>query len=131
MRAEDATPNEEPVNGRRANTPRANSHERGARLHCRPMFVIELTYKADLTEIDAHMKAHMAFVNKHYAAGTFVLSGRKIPREGGIILAIGKSREDIEALMRDDPFCSRGLADARVIEFRTSQRAKDIPERIA
>jgi uncharacterized protein YciI len=95
------------------------------------MFVIELTYKADLAEIDAHMKAHMAFVNEHYAAGTFVLSGRKIPREGGIILALGKSREEIEALMRDDPFCSRGLADARVIEFRTSQRAKDIPDRIA
>jgi uncharacterized protein YciI len=94
------------------------------------MFVIELTYKADLSEIDAHMKAHMAFINKHYADGTFVLSGRKVPREGGIILATGKSREQLESLMREDPFCSHGLADVRVIEFRTSQRAKDIPERI-
>jgi len=46
------------------------------------MFVIELTYKADLTEIDAHMSAHVAFLNKHYAAGHFVVSGRKIPRDG-------------------------------------------------
>ena len=95
------------------------------------MFVIELTYKADLAKIDAQMKAHMAFVNKQYEAGVFVLSGRKIPREGGIILAVGKTREEVESLMREDPFVKHELADVRVIEFRTSQRAKDIPERIA
>ncbi|HEV8551395.1 MAG TPA: YciI family protein [Polyangiaceae bacterium] len=94
------------------------------------MFVIELTYKADLAEIDAAMRAHMAFVNQHYAAGTFVLSGRKIPRDGGIILAVGKTREELEATMREDPFCARGLADFRVIEFRTSQRAEDVPSRL-
>ena len=33
--------------------------------------------------------------------------------------------------MREDPFCSKGLADYRVIEFRASQRADDIQERIA
>lgn len=90
------------------------------------MFVIELTYKVDLEQIDAHMRPHMAFLKKHYAAGTFVVSGRKIPREGGVILAVGKSREEIEAIMREDPFCSKGLAEFRVIEFRTSQKAKNI-----
>jgi uncharacterized protein YciI len=95
------------------------------------MFVIELTYKTELSEIDAHMRAHMAFLNKHYAAGTFVLSGRKIPREGGIILAVGESREQIEALVKEDPFHRHGLADFRVIEFRASQRADDVPKRIA
>lgn len=94
------------------------------------MFVIELTYTADLKEIDARMKAHVAFLNKHYAAGTFVVSGRKIPRTGGIILATGKTREELEAIMKDDPFCRHGLADVRVVEFRASQRAEDIPERI-
>src|SRR5262249_17635111 len=96
-----------------------------------PMFVVELTYTAPLEKIDAAMKAHVAFLNKHYAAGTFLISGRKIPREGGIILAMGESREQIEALMREDPFCSGGLAEFRVIEFRASQRAADIPKRIA
>jgi uncharacterized protein YciI len=95
------------------------------------MFVIELVYKAELSEIDKAMRAHMAFLNKHYAAGTFVLSGRKVPREGGIILAVGEDKGAIEAIMREDPFCSRGLAEFRVIEFRTSQRAPDFPERIS
>jgi uncharacterized protein YciI len=95
------------------------------------MFVIELTYKADLAEIDAHMRAHMAFLNKHYAAGTFLVSGRKIPRDGGIIIAAGKTRAELEAIVKEDPFCAQGLADFRIIEFRPSQRAKNIDALIA
>jgi uncharacterized protein YciI len=94
------------------------------------MFVIELVYKADLKEIDAHMTAHVKFLKKYYADGTFLVSGRKIPRDGGIILAAGKSKPEIEALIKEDPFHQRGLAEFRVIEFRASQRADDIPKRI-
>ena len=94
------------------------------------MFVIELIYKADLSEIDAHMKAHVAFLKKHYAAGTFLISGRKIPRDGGVILALGKDKPEIQALMEQDPFCKQGLADFRIVEFRASQRADDIPKRV-
>jgi uncharacterized protein YciI len=95
------------------------------------MFVIELTYKADLAEIDAHMAAHVRFLKKYYASGHFLVSGRKIPRDGGIILAVGESRRQIEAIVQDDPFVARGLADFRLIEFRASQRADDIQQRIA
>ena len=94
------------------------------------MFVIELIYKTDLDEIDAHMTAHVRFLKKYYAAGNFLVSGRKIPRDGGIILAVGKDRREIEAIMKEDPFCKHGLADVRVIEFRASQRADDIQKRI-
>jgi uncharacterized protein YciI len=94
------------------------------------MFVIELIYKADLAAIDAHMPAHVAFLKKYYAAGNFLVSGRKIPREGGIILAVGPSRDAIERIVKEDPFCAQGLADFRIIEFRASQRAGDIQKRI-
>ena len=94
------------------------------------MFVIELIYKADLSDIDARMSEHMKFIRKHYAAGTFVVSGRKIPRDGGIILAVGESRTAIETIMRDDPFVAHGLAEVRVIEFNVSQKADDIQARI-
>ena len=94
------------------------------------MFVIELSYKADLKQIDAHMGAHMKFLRKYYAAGNFLVSGRKVPRDGGIILAVGESRDAIEAIAKEDPFYARGLAEFRVIEFRASQRADDIQERI-
>jgi uncharacterized protein YciI len=93
------------------------------------MFIIELIYKVDLKKIDAHMAAHVRFLEKHYATGHFLVSGRKIPRDGGIIVAEGDNRQQIEAIMNEDPFCKHRLADARIIEFRASQRAKDWPRR--
>src|SRR3954471_18457344 len=94
------------------------------------MFVIELVYKAELVKIDAHMRAHVKLLNAHYASGAFLVSGRKIPRDGGIIVAVGASREHIQSIIEDDPFVRGGLADYRIIEFRASQLAPDIQQRI-
>lgn len=91
------------------------------------MFIIELTYTAPLSEIDAAMKAHMRFVNAQYAAGRFLISGRKIPRDGGIIIAAGDNRAEMEAIANQDPFVTRGLATFRLIEFRASQKAAGLP----
>ena len=95
------------------------------------MFVVELIYKADLAAIDARMASHVKFLKKYYASGHFLVSGRKIPRDGGIIVAVGESRDEIEAIVREDPFCKEGLADVRIIEFRASQKADDIDARLA
>jgi uncharacterized protein YciI len=95
------------------------------------LFVIELVYKVPLTKIDAAMKAHVRFLEQYYASGHFLVSGRKIPRDGGVILAVGQDREEIEGIMREDPFCAKGLAEVRIIQFRPSQRAADIQARIA
>jgi len=94
------------------------------------MFVIELIYKSDLAQIDAHMAAHVRFLKKYYASGHFLVSGRKIPRDGGVIVAVGKSREEIESIAQEDPFCKLGFAEFRIIEFQASQRADDISRRI-
>lgn len=95
------------------------------------MFIIELVYTADLADIDAHMTEHVAFLKKYYASGHFVVSGRKVPREGGIIVAVGKDRAEIEAIVAEDPFHAHGLAEFRIIEFRASQRAPDFVKRFA
>ncbi|HET9388029.1 MAG TPA: YciI family protein [Steroidobacteraceae bacterium] len=94
------------------------------------MFIIELRYKASLEDIDAHMAEHMRFLRKYYASGNFVVSGRKVPRDGGVILAVARDRDEMEAIAREDPFCRHGLADFRVTEFRASQTAPDIQQRI-
>lgn len=94
------------------------------------MFVIELIYKTELADIDNLMPAHMKFLKKYYAAGNFLISGRKIPRDGGIIIAAAKSRDQIDSIVLEDPFIARGLASYRIIEFRASQRADDVQSRI-
>jgi uncharacterized protein YciI len=85
------------------------------------MFVINLRYVAPLADLDAQMANHVKFLQKQYKENTFIASGRLVPRTGGIILARGKSKEAIEALMRTDPFVHQGLAEVTVTEFLTSQ----------
>jgi uncharacterized protein YciI len=87
------------------------------------MFVVLLTYVAPLEAIDAEMRTHMRFLDAQYAAGHFIASGRRVPRTGGVILARGESKAAVEALLAQDPFVSKGLAQAEVVEFNTSQYA--------
>ena len=84
------------------------------------MLVVLLTYQRPLAEIDRRMRAHVAFLEEGYRAGLFVASGRQVPRTGGVILAVSPSRENLEALMEQDPFIREGLATFEVVEFRTS-----------
>ena len=58
------------------------------------------------------------------------IRARISPIDGGIIVAMGKSRDAMQAIVEDDPFVRKGLADYRIVEFRASQRAPDLPGRI-
>ncbi|MGA5822967.1 YciI family protein [Kitasatospora sp. NPDC094028] len=81
------------------------------------MFVLELTYTAPLERIDAVLPEHIAWLTAHYESGTFLASGRKVPRDGGVILAAGPDRAGIEAVAATDPFVREGLTEYRITEF--------------
>ena len=87
------------------------------------MFVLLLTYVKPLPDVDALMREHMAWINRHYASGDFVVSGRRVPRTGGVILARGDDREAIEAIAAADPFVSGGVATCEIVQFNASQSA--------
>src|SRR6185295_14026586 len=90
------------------------------------MFIISLNYIVPLEQIDAHMTEHVKFLQKYYKQNVFVTSGRKVPRTGGIILALAKSREEVNQIMAEDPFCIHQLAEFTVTEFLTSQSHPDL-----
>jgi uncharacterized protein YciI len=94
------------------------------------LFVITLSYRVPLKKIDAAMAAHVAFLNKHYEKGDFLVSGRQEPRVGGIILSRGKARTGVERMMQADPFVKKGLADVEVVEFKASQMGKELSQLI-
>jgi uncharacterized protein YciI len=87
------------------------------------VFLLLLTYVRPLPEVDALMREHVRWLDEQYAAGRFVVSGRRIPRSGGVIVARGDDRAEIEALAASDPFVSRGVATCEIIQFRASQIA--------
>lgn len=81
------------------------------------MFIVEITYKKSLAEIDQHLAEHRAFLDVGYQQNYFVASGPKNPRIGGIIISQLKNRSQLEGILKQDPFNLNGLAEYNIIEF--------------
>ena len=87
------------------------------------MYVINLIYTAPLDRIDDALDAHRAFLAKQFDAGIFVAAGPKVPRDGGIILAVRIERDRLGRILASDPFAEQQLARYEVKEFKTTRLA--------
>lgn len=81
------------------------------------MFIVELTYIADLNEVDKHLEAHIDYLNKQYGLNNFIASGRKEPRDGGIILSKMTNKNDLIEVLNQDPFKTLKIAEYKITEF--------------
>lgn len=90
------------------------------------MFVILVNYLRPLAEVDALLAEHRAFLAQRYASGHFLVSGRREPRDGGVILARAASRAEVEAIVTEDPFHQAGLAEYQILEFTPTMAAPEL-----
>lgn len=87
------------------------------------MFVISLDYIKPLSEVDTFAAEHREFLERYYASGHFLASGRKEPRTGGVIIAVGKTKAEMEEIIRHDPFHREEIARYEIVEFRPTMAA--------
>ncbi len=87
------------------------------------MFVINITYKANLTVVDMYLKQHKKYLAEYREKGVFLTSGRKNPRTGGVILAQAESREELDRILKRDPFYWNNIAKYEVTEFEPAMIA--------
>lgn len=85
------------------------------------MYIISLTYKTSLDNVERFIPEHNDFLDKYYRSGNFITSGRKEPRTGGIILADAHSKDEVEQIIKEDPFYSNQIANYDIIEFIPSK----------
>lgn len=88
------------------------------------MYIVLVHYVNDAESIDKLLGAHRAFLDEHFRAGIFQLSGPRSPRTGGVILARAGAREDLEALLAQDPFAQAGAAQYEILEFQITKAGK-------
>ncbi|HEY4316609.1 MAG TPA: YciI family protein [Herbaspirillum sp.] len=88
------------------------------------MFIISFTYTKSASEIDPLLTAHRQYLQEHFASGAFVMSGRKVPRNGGVILVDAMERADVEAIMQEDPYFIGDVATYEITEFVPSMTAE-------
>ncbi|WP_351230793.1 YciI family protein [Streptomyces sp. NPDC002133] len=87
------------------------------------MFVMELTYTAPIERVDELLEAHVAWLEALYEEGVVLASGRKNPRDGGVLIAVGADRVRIEAIAAADPYTVGGVCEYRITEFVATKTA--------
>ena len=92
------------------------------------MFIVSLEHIRPLAEIEAALPEHIAYLERHYRAGTFLLSGRKEPRTGGVIVMQADSREQVAQIIAEDPFHQAGLAQYSITEFLPTKTAESLTQ---
>jgi uncharacterized protein YciI len=81
------------------------------------MFIIDIHYTAPIEEVDHYIEGHTAYLEKYVENNTFVVTGRKVPRTGGILIANAASKEEVEKIIMEDPFYQNKVAEITITEF--------------
>lgn len=95
------------------------------------MFIILLNYTKPVAEVDAVIPAHIEYLDRYYQLDKFVLSGRKRPRTGGVILCHASNKDEVWAIIAEDPFFIEKVADYDVLEFLPTKTAAGLERYLA
>jgi uncharacterized protein YciI len=81
------------------------------------MFLLLGRYLKPADEVEAHLDAHRRWVRDHVEAGVFIAAGREIPLQGGLIVATGVTRDEVDAIIAKDPYFIQNVAEYDVREY--------------
>lgn len=90
------------------------------------MFIVSITYTSDLSEIDKYLDEHVIYLDKQYKQGNFLLSGRKEPRTGGVIISTVSSRNELDEVLSEDPFYREKLANYDITEIVPTKASSEL-----
>jgi uncharacterized protein YciI len=91
--------------------------------------IINLKYLKSIEEVDKHLVAHREYLDEGYKSGKLLMSGRKDPLTGGIIVAKFDSVWDAQEFMKNDPFIKNTVAEFKITQFnpvKYDDRLKEI-----
>ncbi|MFT3911180.1 MAG: YciI family protein [Ferruginibacter sp.] len=89
------------------------------------MFIVSLSYKKDISEVEKFIESHIQFLDKYYTEKKFIFSGRKNPRTGGIILVRNVDKETLVDMIKQDPFYQNEIADYEITEVIPTKYDED------
>jgi uncharacterized protein YciI len=92
------------------------------------MFVFISEYQTPLDEVDQVREEHLAFLAGLNEQGRILISGRRNPPVGGIVVIDAEDLEQAKAIMSEDPFARAGVAKYEAYEFTPSAGPPRSPE---
>lgn len=81
------------------------------------MFIILINYTKPIEEVNAVVADHRAYLDTQYGAGNLICSGRRSTLTGGVLISHVKTKEEVDEIIKNDPYNIKGVAEYEVIEF--------------
>jgi uncharacterized protein YciI len=81
------------------------------------MYILISSYTAPLEAVNVQLDNHREWLRSHYEAGRILVSGRRSPINGGVIVIRAESRDEVETLLADDPYVRHGLVSYEIYAF--------------
>lgn len=92
------------------------------------MFIVQLTYKTPLSEVDKYLQAHREYLDYFYKQGLLLVSGPMKPRTGGIIVALTKDKAYLESILQKDPYHLAEITEYQLIEFTPVKHREELTD---
>jgi uncharacterized protein YciI len=81
------------------------------------MFLLLGRYLKPVDEVEVHLDAHRGWIREQAEAGIFIAAGREVPLQGGLIVATGVTRDELDAIIANDPYFTEKVAEYDVREY--------------
>lgn len=81
------------------------------------MILILYRYVRPIEEVDALRPKHLEFLGKGFDEGRYLLAGRGVPPEGGVVIARSNDEAEVAELTARDPYVTGGVAEYELIRF--------------
>ena len=87
------------------------------------MYVVYLNYFRPVEEVEALLAPHIAWLDRYFASGAFIAAGRKDPRTGGMVMVKEMPRDELDAILAEDPFVAVAHYDVTKVNVTRASEA--------
>ena len=87
-----------------------------------------INYTKPIEEVNAVVADHRAYLDTLYAKEKLICSGRRSTLTGGVLLSHVQSRDEIDEIIKNDPYKLKDVAEYEVIEFTPSKHHEKFKE---
>lgn len=90
------------------------------------IFICKVNYMASSEAVERVRGEHRAYLAEFYKKGNLLLSGPRIPREGGLIVAKFNNKDEVLEFSKNDPFVKQNIAEYEIIECEVAMCDKSL-----
>lgn len=81
------------------------------------MYLLNVSYIKPEEQVAPHREGHKDWVQKYFDEGTFLMSGPKKSKLGGVVLVKSIGKDLLKKIIAEDPYVEADVAEYQILDF--------------